>query len=68
MRQRVSEFQKTLPAVNIKLGSDARLPGDYAAGHAIGITYSLNTLPNEGTLQAVSLRRRPPCRISPSGA
>jgi 5-methylcytosine-specific restriction enzyme MrcB-like protein len=34
------------------LGSDARLPGDYAAGHAMGITYTLNALPDEGTLQA----------------
>jgi 5-methylcytosine-specific restriction protein A len=39
MRKRVSEFQKTLPAVSIELGSDARLPGDYAAGHAMGVTY-----------------------------
>lgn len=38
MRKRVSEFQKNLPAVRIELGSDARLPGDYAAGHAMGIT------------------------------
>jgi 5-methylcytosine-specific restriction protein A len=51
MRKRVSEFQKTLPAVRIELGSDARLPGDYAAGHAMGITYTLNTLPNERILQ-----------------
>jgi 5-methylcytosine-specific restriction protein A len=51
MRKRVSEFQKTLPAVSIDLGSDARLPGDYVAGHAMGITYTLDTLPNDGTLQ-----------------
>jgi 5-methylcytosine-specific restriction protein A len=51
MRKRVSEFQKTLPTVSIELGSDARLPGDYIAGHALGITYTLDTLPNEGTLQ-----------------
>src|SRR6266446_7085327 len=51
MRKRVSEFQKALAAVSIELGSDARLPGDYMAGHAMGITYTLNTLPNEGTLK-----------------
>jgi 5-methylcytosine-specific restriction protein A len=51
MRKRVSEFKNTLPVVSIELGSDARLPGDYAAGHAMGITYTLNTLPNEGILQ-----------------
>jgi 5-methylcytosine-specific restriction protein A len=51
MRKRVSEFQKTLSAVSINLGSDARLPSDYVAGHALGITYTLDTLPNEGILQ-----------------
>jgi 5-methylcytosine-specific restriction protein A len=51
MRKRVSEFKNTLPVVSIELGSDARLPGDYAAEHAMGITYTLNTLPNEGILQ-----------------
>jgi 5-methylcytosine-specific restriction protein A len=52
MRKRVTEFQKTLPTVGIELGSDARLPGDYTAGHAMGITYTLNGPPNESTLQA----------------
>ena len=52
MRKRVSEFQKTLPAASIALGSDARLPGDYVAGHAMGITYTLDTLPSEDMLQA----------------
>jgi 5-methylcytosine-specific restriction enzyme A len=52
MRMRVAEFQKTLPAVRIELGSDARLPGDYAAGHAMGATYTLNTLTNEQELQS----------------
>jgi 5-methylcytosine-specific restriction enzyme A len=51
MRKRLSEFQKTFPAVSINLGSDARLPSDYVAGHALGITYTLDKLPNEGTLQ-----------------
>src|SRR5215210_5249366 len=51
MRKRVMEFQKSLPAGRIELGSDARLPGDYTAGHAMGITYNLNTLPNEDALQ-----------------
>jgi 5-methylcytosine-specific restriction enzyme A len=51
VRKRVLEFQKTLPAMSIYLGSDARLPGDYVAGHAMGITYTLDTLPNESTLR-----------------
>jgi hypothetical protein len=51
MRKRVSEFQKSLPALSIELGSDARLPGDYVAGHALGTTYTLDALPNEGSLQ-----------------
>jgi 5-methylcytosine-specific restriction enzyme A len=51
MRKRVAEFQRTPPAVRIELGSDGRLPGDYAAGHAMGITYTFNTLPNQVTLQ-----------------
>jgi 5-methylcytosine-specific restriction protein A len=51
MRNRVSEFQKSLSALSIDLGSDARLPGDYVAGHAMGVTYALDTLPNEDALQ-----------------
>ena len=51
MRKRVSEFQKSLPVVSIELGSEARLPGDYAAGHAMGVSYALDALPNEGILQ-----------------
>lgn len=51
MRKRLSEFQKPLPAVSIELGSDARLPADPVAGHAMGITYTLNALPNEDALQ-----------------
>lgn len=52
MRKRVAEFSETLPINKIELGSDARLPGDYAAGHALGVTYELNTLPEETKLRA----------------
>lgn len=52
MRKRVSEFQKALPTNSIDLGSEARLPGDYGAGHVLGTTYTLATLPAEHTLQA----------------
>ena len=52
MRKRVAEFSNTLPISEIDLGSNARLPGDYAAGHALGVTYGLNSFPNEATLRA----------------
>src|SRR5205085_6626418 len=35
MRKRVAEFGDALPDNKIDLGSSARLPGDYAAGHAL---------------------------------
>jgi 5-methylcytosine-specific restriction protein A len=38
MPKRVSEFAQSLPVITIELGSDARLPGDYVAGHALGTT------------------------------
>src|SRR5215472_2971652 len=52
MRKRVAEFEATLPIKKIELGADSRLPGDYVAGHALGATYSLATLPDEATLRA----------------
>ena len=51
MRKRVVEFANKLPIDQIDLGSSARLPGDYAAGHALGVTYELNTLPAEEQLR-----------------
>jgi 5-methylcytosine-specific restriction enzyme A len=33
-------------------GSDARLPGDYVAGHALGKSYALDALPSEAELRA----------------
>ncbi len=51
MRKRVAEFAAALPTTEINLGSDARLPGDYVAGHALGKTYALNALPDEATLR-----------------
>ena len=48
MRKRVAEFAPALPVSEIDLGSDARLPGDYVAGHALGKTYTLDTLPEGG--------------------
>ncbi|MET0709336.1 MAG: DUF3578 domain-containing protein, partial [Tardiphaga sp.] len=41
-----------MPATTIDLGSEARLPGDYAAGHALGMTYELHKLPDENVLQS----------------
>jgi 5-methylcytosine-specific restriction enzyme A len=51
MRKRIAEFADALPVTKIDLGSSARLPGDYAAGHALGITYELTTLPDETKLR-----------------
>jgi MrcB-like, N-terminal domain len=50
IRKRLPDFLLRLPATQIALGSTARLPGDYAAGHVLGVTYSLDNLPNEQTL------------------
>ena len=52
MRKRVAEFGAWLPVSKINLGSDAKLPGDYVAGHALGVTYSLQNLPDEETLRS----------------
>jgi 5-methylcytosine-specific restriction protein A len=52
MRKRVSDFVAALPVVSIDLGSNARLPGDYAAGHALGATYTQSNLPDELTMRA----------------
>ena len=52
MRKRVSDFGASLPVSQIDLGSDARLPGDYVAGHALGTTYTLESLPGEQTLRS----------------
>ena len=48
MRKRVTDFEPLLPVTSIELGSTARLPGDYAAGHALGASY----LPDEAKLRA----------------
>jgi 5-methylcytosine-specific restriction protein A len=47
IRKRVSDFAQMMPVTTINLGSDARLPGDYVAGHALGTTYILSDLPEE---------------------
>jgi 5-methylcytosine-specific restriction protein A len=52
MRKRVGDFAKKLTVHAIELGSMARLPGDYVAGHALGVSYSLDTLPDETTLRS----------------
>ncbi len=52
MRKRVAEFSQPLAVTQIALGSDARLPGDYVAGHALGKSYALDALPSENDLRA----------------
>jgi 5-methylcytosine-specific restriction enzyme A len=51
MRKRVAEYGTLLPVQTIELGSNARLPGDYVAGHALGTSYTLDALPTEATLR-----------------
>lgn len=51
MRKRISDFATLLPVTAIDLGSTARLPGDYVAGHALGLTYTAGALPQEQTLR-----------------
>jgi 5-methylcytosine-specific restriction protein A len=52
MRSRLPEFTGPGVVTEISLGANARLPGDYVAGHALGVTYQLRDLPDEGKLQA----------------
>jgi 5-methylcytosine-specific restriction protein A len=52
MRKRVADFADALPIKTIDLGSNARLPGDYVAGHALGTTYMLSALPDETQLRS----------------
>ena len=51
MRKRVAEYGALLPAHSIDLGSTARLPGDYVAGHALGARYKFDALPTEAALR-----------------
>lgn len=51
MRRRLNDFAASLPISAIDLGSGARLPGDYVAGHALGVTYHFEQLPNDIELQ-----------------
>jgi 5-methylcytosine-specific restriction enzyme A len=41
-----------MPVSSIDLGSTARLPGDYVAGHALGVSYSISALPDGEVLRA----------------
>jgi 5-methylcytosine-specific restriction protein A len=52
MRKRIEEFAAALPVKVIELGSADRLPGDYVAGHSLGVSYMLDALPNEASLRA----------------
>jgi 5-methylcytosine-specific restriction protein A len=52
MRKRVADYAAALSVHAIDLGSMARLPGDYVAGHALGTSYSLDALPDEASLRA----------------
>jgi 5-methylcytosine-specific restriction protein A len=47
IQKRLQDFGPLAPTTEIETGSDARLPGDYAAGHSMGFKYDLATLPTE---------------------
>jgi 5-methylcytosine-specific restriction protein A len=51
IRTRIADFVPELPVTSIDLGSTARLPGDYVAGHAMGVSYELASLPEEQQLR-----------------
>jgi len=51
IRRRLPDFAPRLPITSIDLGSVVGLPGDYAAGHAMGTSYSLSTLPSDEVLK-----------------
>jgi 5-methylcytosine-specific restriction enzyme A len=51
IRKRVSEFSASLPTNEIDLGSNVGLPGDYVAGHALGVSYQIDALPDEAQLR-----------------
>ncbi|MBZ9602230.1 MrcB family domain-containing protein [Phyllobacterium chamaecytisi] len=50
VRRRIRDFIPALPDIEIDLETDRRLPADYVAGHALGITYTVQNLPDEATL------------------
>jgi 5-methylcytosine-specific restriction enzyme A len=52
MRKRVAEFEAPLLVTGIELGSTKRFPGDYVAGHALGLSYTVSALPDEAKLRA----------------
>nr|WP_246408258.1 DUF3578 domain-containing protein [Microvirga lupini] len=52
MRRRLPEFSAKISAKPIYLGSSRVLPADYEAGHALGFTYELGSMPSEEQLQA----------------
>jgi 5-methylcytosine-specific restriction protein A len=51
MRKRLTDFAELLPVTKIDLGFSSGLPGDYEAGHALGITYEIDRLPQEPELR-----------------
>jgi 5-methylcytosine-specific restriction protein A len=64
MRKRVADFSYALPISKIELGSNVRLPGDYAAGHALGVTYELTTCPKRQVYVLTHHARLPCINIS----
>ena len=70
IRTRIADFVPELPVTSIDLGSTARLPGDYVAGHAMGVSYELASLPEEQQLRtdlqkAISAYRALTFRVRP---
>ena len=50
MRRRLEDYTQRLPVTSIDLGTQAQLPADYCAGHALGVSYAAADLPSEAVL------------------
>jgi 5-methylcytosine-specific restriction enzyme A len=51
LRRRLADLAGDFPVHAIDLGSDRPLPSGYAAGHVMGFTYALATLPHDAILR-----------------
>jgi 5-methylcytosine-specific restriction enzyme A len=50
MRKRVQDYLPQLPEASIDLGQGQTLAGDYSSGHALGLSYEVDRLPDEARL------------------
>lgn len=50
MRSKLSDYRSRFPVTDIGLDEGRTLSGDYAAGHVLGLTYDIGSLPPENIL------------------